>query len=143
MFKNKYLPILVISLLVISVFAACGAQSAGKADIMDVTWQWAGLIETEPASQSVVPDPENYTLTLHADGTLDIKADCNMVSGSYVLDGNSLSIKLGPSTLAFCGEQSLDQLFLQSLGFAESFAIENNQLVLNLENNTGRMMFDK
>jgi heat shock protein HslJ len=139
----KYSHIVAVSLLLPFVFAtACSGQTAGK-DIIDITWQWAGLVETEPAAQSVVPDPENYTLILRPDGTLNIKADCNMVGGSYTLDGNSLTIELGPSTMAFCGEQSLDQQYLELLGRVASYTIENGRLVLNLENGAGKMLFDK
>jgi heat shock protein HslJ len=101
------------------------------------------LVETEPASQSVVPDPKNYTLLLGSDGSLSIKADCNMVGGSYSLDGNTLTIELGPSTIAFCGEESLDQLFLGFLSNVESYTIENGQLVLKLKDGAGQMTFNQ
>jgi heat shock protein HslJ len=139
--KNN--PIMIVLLLALFSFAsACSNQTAGK-NVMDTTWQWASLVETEPASQSVVPNPENYTLILQTDGNLSIKADCNMVGGTYILDGNALTIELGASTMAFCGEQSLDQLFLEMLNRVESYTIENDQLVLILENGTGKMTFNK
>jgi hypothetical protein len=69
--------------------------------IANIVWQWSDLVETMPASQSVVPDPQNYTLTFLPDGTVSIKADCNMLGGTYTLDGGSLAIQLGPSTMAF------------------------------------------
>jgi hypothetical protein len=56
--------------------------AAAEADIIDITWQWTELIETEPASQSVVPDPERYTLLFRSDGSLQIQADCNVVGGA-------------------------------------------------------------
>jgi len=91
----------------------------------------------------VVPNPENYTLTLMSDGTLSIKADCNMVSGGYTLNGDSLTIELGPSTMAFCGEQSLDLLYLEMLDQVEGFTVENNQLLLSVGGNSGQMTFNK
>ena len=114
-----------------------------EVSIADVTWQWSGLVETAPASQSIVPDPENYTLLLRPDGTLHIKADCNMVGGSYTLEGTALTIELGPSTMAFCGEQSLDQQYLELLGNVDSYAVENAQLVLNLKADAGRMTLSR
>jgi heat shock protein HslJ len=113
------------------------------ADIVGVEWQWSLLVETEPAAQSVVPHPENYTLVFQPDGTLDIQADCNVVSGSYILEGNALTIKLGPSTMAYCGEQSSDQQYLDLLGRVSSYTIENERLVLNLKDGAGKMMFDR
>jgi heat shock protein HslJ len=143
MFKSKNVSMIVVLLFIVIIFAtACSNQKAGT-DITKITWQWTSLSETEPASQSVVPNPENYTLILQSDGTLNIKADCNMVGGSYTLDGNSLAIKLGPSTMAFCGEQSLDVQFLELLKKVVSYNIEKDQLGLNLENGSGKMIFNK
>jgi len=143
MFKSNKIPYIVGSLVAVIIFTAgCSNQKAG-ADVKDVQWQWAALFENEPAAQSVVPNPENYTLTLNADGTMNIKADCNMVGGSYTLEGNFLTLGLGPSTLAFCGEQSIDVVFIEALNNVESYAIENNQMVLILKNNAGKMTFNK
>ena len=117
----------------------------GGVKITGITWQWTGLVETEPAAQSVVPDPENYTLVLRPDGTLDIKADCNKVGGSYTLTGDALTIELGPSTMAFCGEQSLDQQYLALLGNVEGiegYSVEEGQLVLYLKADAGRMVLE-
>jgi heat shock protein HslJ len=117
------------------------AQSPGE--ITGIQWQWAELTETEPASQSLVPDPENYVLILNADGSANIKADCNLVSWTYTLDGNSLSFNtLGPSTLAFCGEESLDQQYLDLLGKGGTVSLEGDRLILELNDNAGRMVFN-
>ncbi len=120
---------------------AARAQSPGE--IIGIQWQWAQLIETEPASQSVVPDPENYVLVLNADGSASIKADCNMVIWTYTLEGTSLTFNtLGPSTLAFCGEESSDQQYLGLLGKGGTVSLEGDRLVLELNDNAGRMVFD-
>jgi heat shock protein HslJ len=108
-------------------------------DITDITWQWWGLVETEPATQSVVPNSENYTLILQSDGSLHVKADCNVVGGAYTLEGDALAIELGPSTMAFCGEASLDRQFLEWLGGVESYTLEDDQLILKAS--AGDMIF--
>ena len=118
------------------------AAASSSGDLTGILWQWAQLVETAPASESVVPDPENYTLILQPDGTVAIKADCNLAGGSYELDGEALTIGLGPTTLAFCGEQSLDNQYLQLLATVESYAVENGRLVLSLKSDAGRMTFD-
>jgi heat shock protein HslJ len=63
-----------------------------------------------------VPNPENYTITFHADGTLDGKADCNSFAGSYSQENGGIIITLGASTMAYCGDTSLDQQYLSLLG---------------------------
>ena len=140
-FKNiqtQNIKMISLIILIPLFIVACGNQL-----ITDTDWQWSEMVETEPASQSLVPNPENYTLLLSADGSLSIKADCNMVGGSYTLDGSALTIELGPSTMAFCGEESLDALFLGFLSNVESYEIKNGQLVLELKDGAGRMTFNQ
>jgi heat shock protein HslJ len=91
----------------------------------------------------VVPDPENYVLVLNPDDTASIKADCNMVTWTFSLvDGTLTFDTVGPSTLAFCGEDSLDQLFLEMLGKGGTASLEDGRLVLELGDGSGRMIFD-
>jgi heat shock protein HslJ len=117
--------------------------TAEGASITGITWQWTELVESAPAAQSVVPNPEDYTLLLQPDGTLSIKADCNGVGGSYTLEGDFLTIALGPSTMAYCGEQSLDHQYLGLLDSVDSYAVQDGRLVLSLQNGTGRMTLDQ
>ncbi len=103
--------------------AATGATLTGP------VWQWAG-VTGGPDGAASVPQPENYTIKFNPDGTANIKADCNSVIGSYTVQGQSLTITLGASTRAFCGEASLDTKYLQLLAQAKSYAIEGGQLKL-------------
>ena len=66
----------------------------------------------------------------------------NPVGGSYTLDGSSLTILLGPSTMAFCGEQSLDLFYLGFLSTVDSYAVKDGQLVLELKDGAGQMTFN-
>ncbi|MFN2189928.1 MAG: META domain-containing protein [Candidatus Promineifilaceae bacterium] len=119
-----------------------GAQPAASIeDIQMIVWQWSGLVETSPAAQSVVPDPENYTIAFLPDGSAPITADCNQVGATYSADGDSLTIVLGPATAAFCGEESLDQQYLGLLSTVATFALEGESLKLNLANDAGQMNF--
>jgi heat shock protein HslJ len=136
--------LLVVSCLLIGAGQMAPASWAQSPDeITGIQWQWAELTETDPAGQSVVPNPENYVLVLNADGSASLKADCNMVQWTYTMDGSSLTFNtLGPSTLAYCGEESLDQLFLSKLGLGGTVSVENDRLALELNDNAGRMVFN-
>jgi heat shock protein HslJ len=140
--KRLFAIFVVMGLLVAGLLApAAWADSHGS--ITGIQWQWAELTETEPASQSVVADPENYVLVLNDDGSANIKADCNLVSWTYTLEGGSLTFDtLGPSTLAFCGEESLDQQYLGLLGKGGTASLEDDRLVLELNDSAGRMVFN-
>ena len=120
---------------------------AGSPDrILDTTWQWAGLTETQPAGQSVVPDPENYTIVFRRDGQFEVRADCSTGSGTYILEDKRLTLELGPMTpdtgsAASCGEESLHDQYLQLLGQVSGYRWEDGWLVLILGDETGRMIF--
>lgn len=116
------------------------APPAG-AEIIGVTWLWERFDDPAGTGGVEVPDPESYTLLFNADGTTAIQADCNQVIGTYTLDGSSLAIVLGPSTQAFCGEQSLDQQYLQQLANVAGYAVEEGKLKLNLQADAGTMTF--
>ncbi|MEZ4519361.1 MAG: META domain-containing protein [Chloroflexota bacterium] len=83
------------------------------------TWQWVSL--TTPVEQVEVADPSLYTIVFNADGTANIKADCNSILADYTVDGNTINMVLGPTTLVFCGEESQDQVFTQGLSNSAIF----------------------
>ena len=117
-----------------------GCQSSGGSGLTGKTWQWTGSTTKVPASQSVVPDPENYTISFNTDGTFAAKADCNQVSGEYTSSGSDLTITPGPTTLMACPEGSLDGLFLEGLGTAATFTISGTDLTIT-DANEGTMQF--
>lgn len=136
----KKLIVLTLFIILVLSLAACGTGSSPPT-LTGVNWQWTAMQETMPASQSVVPDPQNYTITFNTDGTAAIKADCNNVTANYTTSGSSLSITLGASTLMYCGDASQDTIYLASLAKVSSYAIENGQLQLNFPNDGGKMDF--
>ncbi len=148
--KHKiYLPILLIAIL-LSV-AACTTQVEDNAnsesdlpiatDITEITWLWERFDDTAELNNIVVDDPTLYTFFLNADGTYAIKADCNLSSGSYTLEGSSISFEAGPTTLAECGPESLYNTFLTDMSNVVTFVIDGNNLVLNLWADAGNMVF--
>ena len=93
-------------------------------------WLWTSF--TDPVEQFDVETPENYTITFNSDGTVNVKADCNTVLGTYTADDNgSLSIELGPMTLVACPPESRGDEFVQKLGFVSNFFFENGFLYLD------------
>jgi heat shock protein HslJ len=132
-----------ISLTTLILFAVLlsACSSGPPKEMLDTTWEWQQLIETSPAAQSVVPDPENYTIVFNQDGTYNAKADCNMLSGGYEIDGSSLTLLPGPSTLAECGPDSSYDLYVGSLGQVDGFELENERLILTFGAGAGQMVF--
>lgn len=96
---------------VASLEGAC-AESANP--IVGVVWQWTSLANRTTGETTQIANPEAYTLVFSADGTLNGQADCNRFSGAYSQE-SGFAITIGAITEAFCGEDSLDQQYLQLL----------------------------
>ena len=99
------------------LIAACtqAAISTPTDSIQDIVWQWTSATNKTTNETTTVSNPENYTIIFRTDGTLDGKADCNPFSGTYTQE-NDFSIKLGASTMMYCGDASMDQQYLELLG---------------------------
>jgi heat shock protein HslJ len=107
--------------------------------LTDALWAWNELIE--PDGQSLILNPDNYTLRFFPDGTMNIVADCNTGSGTYTLDGNAMTIQVGTLTTAFCGEDSLDTQFLAYLDQVTAYDLAGNYLALILAEEAGQLGF--
>lgn len=84
-------------------------------NFQDVTWKWVSLTDHTKDTVTDVSDPSKYTILFKTDDTLEGRADCNNFSGTYSQANGGFTISIGPSTLAFCGEQSLDTQYLALL----------------------------
>src|SRR5919108_5912759 len=47
------------------------------------TWGWTAPQVTNLGGQAVAPGPDSYTNEFLTDGTLNVKADCHSLTGSY------------------------------------------------------------
>jgi heat shock protein HslJ len=83
--------------------------------IQNIIWQWVSVTNQTTNVVTTVPSPASYTISFYPDGTLSGKADCNTFNGTYSQQ-NGFTIKLGASTMAFCGDASLDGQYLDLLG---------------------------
>ena len=135
--------ILLAASLLISALMAPAAWADSHGEMLGIQWQWSQLTETQPAAQSMILNPEKYVVVLNADGSANIKADCNQVQWTYTVEGTNLTFNtLGPSTLAYCGDESSDQQFLELLGKGGAASVEDGRLVLKLSDDSGTMVFD-
>ncbi|MEM8505943.1 MAG: YbaY family lipoprotein [Cyanobacteria bacterium P01_D01_bin.1] len=92
--------------------------------------------------EQIAPTEGDYTIEFMPDGQLSIRADCNQVLGEFTTDGDrSLSVALGPATLAACGPESVDSEYLQALQSVSSYFFEEGDLYIDLQADTGTMRF--
>jgi heat shock protein HslJ len=115
--SRSWIWLVCLSLAVILMLAACtsAVTPAPANPIQGIIWQWTSVTDQSTKQTTTVPNPENYTIIFNPTGTLEGKADCNNFSGAYSQQ-NGFTIQLGPTQLAYCGEASLDQQYLQLLG---------------------------
>jgi len=97
------------------VLAACApaATPAPTNTITGIVWQWTNA--TDAGQTTTVPDPTKYTIIFNSNGSLTGQADCNSFTGVWSQANGGFTIKLGASTMALCGEASLDQQYLHLL----------------------------
>ena len=108
--------IMIFTLVLASLLFLAACETASTSDtITGIVWQWTSVKDRVTGEETTVPNPESYTITFNEDGTLEGKADCNNFSGTYSQE-NGFAITLGPTTMAYCGETSMDTQYLQLLG---------------------------
>ena len=103
-------------------------------------WQWVSF--TDPTAAIAIANPASYRVSFNPDASLAITADCNNVVGFYQGEsGDSLSISIGPATLAECGPCSRGDQFVRLLGGAAKYSFRDDKLYIDLFADGGTMIF--
>lgn len=107
--------------------------------VEDSAWVWE---YTELASEEMVQAPDDsFVLTFDAEsGQVQSTTDCNSLSGSYVIEGEVLSIGQIATTKMFC-EGSIESVYTEQLALTTSYLILGDTLHLNLNRDYGIMVF--
>ena len=120
--------------------AAVGSEAGAVQQALQANpWQWTGF--ASPAGQYDVESPGDYLLIFRADGTVEIKADCNSASGTYAMDSFKMSILPGQAALAGCPTGSRGEEFLRYLESIVVYLYQPGELFLNLAGDGGTMRF--
>ena len=110
--------------------------------VQDIKWLWTEIITNDPAGQSNVRRPDQYTVTFLANGSAIVDDPCNQVIWAYMMDGSLLRFENpDPGMYAFCGQDDLGQEYLPALGQVASWNLEGDFLTLELEANAGSLGF--
>lgn len=125
------------------LLAGCAASGAPGTTLTGYAWKWTGSTTTSPASQSVVPDPQNYTITFNTNQSFSGKADCNQIAGTWTsTEGNGITITVGPSTMAACGPDSLGDEFIAGLSKASAYVLSQDKTLTLTLSQEGTMGFN-
>lgn len=135
--RRAFLPLLASGLLA-AALAACSGSQGDAPDVSPLTGETWALLAAEledPAIEAgISPDDKGrYTVRFDASGTWTGQADCNVVSGTYSMDGQDrIEIQVGPSTLMACPPAGrLDgETYLAALAAADRYRVEDRALTL-------------
>jgi len=120
------------------------AQPEPSPALVGVTWQWMHF--ASGAEEIDVPTPD-YTITFADDGTFHALADCNVALGTYTVEGNTIALLPGPTTLVMCSPESLGGRFTLFLSQATTFSLtpaddsSEAALLLELPVDSGTLTF--
>jgi heat shock protein HslJ len=153
--------LLVAGLAVASiVVAACGSGSAAPsssaqpanlpaptpnpeaASLTDGTWD---LVTFSPDASITIGGDLNPTINFAADGTYSGRAACNNYSGPYTLQGDALTMELGPMTMMACPtdvQTKFETAYLETLSKVRAFAIDlvDGKNVLTMGDESGKTL---
>ena len=121
---------------------AAEAAERASARLTEPIYQWTSFFDAA-LQEIAVEAPSDYTIAFAQDGTLAITADCNQVSGNYVLgEAGAITITLGVSTLAACPEGSLSEAFLEWLRAVRSLEFVGTEMALtaNIEDSLAAVL---
>jgi heat shock protein HslJ len=108
--------------------------------LVGVVWEWQEFLGGN-GQRTAPDDPSKYTLTFDAKGRFAVRADCNVGSGAYTVNGPSIELKVGPLTRAMCPPDSLSDRFLRDLGDTRSYVFRDGRLFLALMADAGISTF--
>ena len=108
--------LLLIGLVFLTSACKPAATSTPTFSLQGVTWQWTSVTNPSTNKTTKVPAPEKYTLIFNSDGSLAGEADCSSFDGTYSQEAGGITIKLGDTTKAFCGKDSLAFQYTVLLG---------------------------
>lgn len=124
----------------VAVGGAIGTPATAQNPMLTGTlWQLEEIIYNND-TMLVPDDPEMYSIQFFEDGTVAVRADCNVGNGVFDPDSTDF-ITLQAFTLAACGPDSIDDEFRQGLDNAALFFFDDGDLLLDLFADAGTMRF--
>lgn len=118
---------------------AANSSDAANDALLGRTWGWVSTVT--PVERVDSSNPQNYTITLEADGTVLAQFDCNRGRGSYELADYRLSFGVFAATRMACPENSQDSRFARDLERIATFFIDDGELYLEMPMDSGTMRF--
>jgi heat shock protein HslJ len=137
-------------LAALTALTVAGCSQAGAGDPLSGTsWRLLKIESMAPAEQpdTVIDDPDRYTVEFGPDGRAAMRLDCNRGSATFQTQAaapDSGSLTFGPIgvTRMFCPQPSADAQVGAALGRVRSYLLADGRLYLSLEADSGIMHFE-
>ena len=119
--------------------AGCATTSAPLAG---TDWQLVHFQSMDDAIGTIRPaDPSLFTMRLNADGTVNMRLDCNRANGTWSAEGggDSGSFSFGrlAVTRALCAPPNLDERIARDSEYVRTFLLRDGRLHLSLMADAG------
>ncbi len=139
--KIKSLSVMLIAAAITSCSGNKSASNADSADMLndqdvvaaiDLTGKWhmENIVVNDSLSvrpSEAVPGTEQYIT--FSDSTYSIQTNCNTISGSYILKGDSITLGDGPATLMACDNMATEDALRQIIPNISTVSVENDSTV--------------
>lgn len=106
----------------------------------ETVWMWQSS-QYGDGSVATPEESDNYTLEFLPENLISVVADCNMATGSYYVDGSSLSFEVVTATQAACPTGSLSEQFIEDLNAAAIYFFQDESLFIDMLFDRGTMRF--
>lgn len=138
------LPLLWVSACaVVDGDASEGRKAEADAAVKDRVWRLSRFDAAEGDGSYSVGAPGRYTLSLLANGSYRVRADCNRMQGAYRVESEQrIAITPGAATLAECGPDSHYAHYLRQLTDVRQFEVIEKTGQLKLITSKGQLIFD-
>ena len=140
---------------VILLVAGCASSDVGTAvparsdGLKGTSWKLVEFQSMDDAQGTTRPtNPENYTLSLGADGRASFKFDCNRGSGTWTSepssDGAGGGFTFGPvaTTKMLCPPPSMGELVERQVGYIRSYMLKDGRLHFSLMADGGILVWE-
>ncbi len=110
--------------------AADAAPPVAESALAGTEWRLVRIVSVDDRVD-VPDDPSRYTLTFGTDGSVKVRADCNMGRGSW-RSASAGELRFGPmaATRAECPPGSLYDRYMAQFAWVRSYAIRDGRLLL-------------
>ncbi len=117
-----------IAAAAVLALAAMSCKETPKYALTDGQWVLIAWIDDAGAEQMVVDN--RPTLRFTAEGAISGNAGCNLFSGLYRAEEETIQLDLGAMTRKFCLDMTLENRTVEQMPLIDRYVIEGNQLML-------------